>query len=636
MELARRSNIGRWLWLVPIAIAGTLALGVFVSVRLIEVEADPGNVAELDDFLTAIDAAVDDTEHPERVILTARLATAGLEARSDILAESLGEEQAGRMVDAVRSISQAAEQVATGEGDRETYEAAKAQLLAAVVDAQNDQILSRQSTIDGLIAVILALVAILGVGGLGAALGTWTSERALRRLRAEEREAQVQLAAQNEELAFAARHDALTGLLNRGGFFDHLASVLVRAREEHAQVAVILADMDRFKTLNDIRGHHAADSVLQEIARRLEGWAGDGGVAGRIGGDEFAIVVEAPSVATFEDRLGQLTSALSERISIDGITIQPGMSLGVAVFPNDGASVDDLTRHADLAMYEAKRSGGARWSFFSPALGQQANARHVVEVTLADAVEQGELLLEYQPIVSLATGELFAVEALVRWQHPEQGLIPPASFIPVAEESGSMMQLGDWVLREALRETRLWHERGWPVPVSVNLSPVQLRRADFAEYVRALVEDSGVPPQMVMLEITESSTLDDQDGAVKQLRALREYGVAIALDDFGDGKSSLTRLKSLPIDAVKVDRSLVADIGTPGHGDAIVEAAVTLCHRMKLQVIVEGVETADQLRAVHALGGLAAQGHYLYRPVAAPAVRELLASQPLVLNLGAA
>jgi diguanylate cyclase (GGDEF)-like protein/PAS domain S-box-containing protein len=434
-----------------------------------------------------------------------------------------------------------------------------------------------------------------------------------------------------ERLLHHAMHDSLTGLPNRNLFLDRLAEVLRRREQGGAGAfAVLFLDLDRFKVVNDSLGHHVGDELLVEVAGRLRAAAPAGATVARFGGDEFAVLLEGIE-GEDEARAAaeRLALAVAAPLVVGDYELFTTASVGIALeIGTGGERPDTLLRNADMAMYRAKALGASRCEVFDRAMHHAALERLETENDLRRAVERGEFLLHYQPIVSLGTGEINGVEALLRWRHPRRGLVPPSAFIPAAEETGTILPIGDWVMREGCRQLAEWRAE-FPkarIAMSVNLSAKQFSQRDLVEKVAATLRDSGLDPRHLKLEITESALLDDPGAAHDMLRQLKEFGIQIQMDDFGTGYSSLGSLHRLPIDALKVDRSFVSRMGEEGGAAALVRTIAVLAQGLGLAVIAEGVETRAQMDAVREMGCQYAQGFFISRPVDAAGIRAILAS----------
>jgi len=416
---------------------------------------------------------------------------------------------------------------------------------------------------------------------------------------------------------YMAHHDDLTGLGNRRLLADHLTGAMHKAARSRSRLAVMLLDVDRFKTINDTLGHSFGDQLLQAVAERLTSAAGPGGSVYRMGGDEFTIVLSG--IASPEEagrRADGILQAFDAPIWLEDANYHLTVSIGVALFPEHGDSADLLIKHADAAMYNAKADRNA-YSLYSTEMGDKASGRLRMENDLRRAMAERQFRLVYQPLVKVDTGTVVGVEALLRWEHPTRGIVSPTEFIAVTEENGMILELGEWVLRTACRQNRAWQEAGMPpISVSVNLSMRQFRQHDLVERVRQILQETGLDPGCLELEITESMTAD-VDYATRVLRQLKGLGVRISIDDFGTGYSSLLYLKKFPIDKLKIDRSFVMDLLDDGSDAAIVTTITSMARHMNLKVTAEGVENADQLAFLKTRRCEEAQGYFFTRPIPA-------------------
>ena len=411
-------------------------------------------------------------------------------------------------------------------------------------------------------------------------------------------------------IAHMAGHDALTGLPNRTLLRDRLEQAIAAG----GAAAVLCLDLDRFKEVNDTLGHPVGDALLRAVTGRLRACARGKDVVARLGGDEFAVVLPAPA-GTPEGAAGfagRALEALAEPFLIEGHQLLAGASVGIAVAPADGADADTLLRRADMALYRAKAEGRAAWRFFEPALDAQLQERRALEADLRRAVRERRFELHYQPLVRTPTGSVSGVEALLRWRRADGGLVPPADFIPLAEETGLIVPIGDWVLRTACAEVARWPSG--TIGVAVNLSPAQFRRGDLVGSVRAALAASGLGPGRLELEITESVLLEDDRSTLDTLRSLRALGVRIAMDDFGTGYSSLGYLRRFPFDKIKIDRSFVREMARDANCMAIVRAVVSLGATLGATITAEGVETPEQFDLLREIGCEEAQGFLFGRP----------------------
>jgi diguanylate cyclase (GGDEF)-like protein/PAS domain S-box-containing protein len=434
-----------------------------------------------------------------------------------------------------------------------------------------------------------------------------------------------------EQIEFHAYHDVLTHLPNRKLFTDRLTQSVSRARRSGKPLAVMFVDLDHFKSINDTLGHEAGDELLLEMAHRLRANVRDDDTVARLGGDEFTIILaelrqpeDAVSVAE------KLIKAVEQPLVIGGTLIEVSASIGIALFPNDGADAESLLRNADSAMYRAKEAGRNTYQLCTDDMKRRAVERLSLETRLRRAIAEGQLVVHYQPQISLTSGMAVGVEALVRWNDPERGLVHPSAFIPLAEESRLILPLGEWVLRTACTQMRTWIDTGVDVPLmSVNLSLRQFQQYDIVESVRRVLAETGLDAAALELEITETAAMQNAESTVEVLQALRDLGVSIAIDDFGTGYSSLNYLKRFPITAVKIDRAFIRDLATSDGDAAIVSAVVGIARALKLRVIAEGVETEEQLSFLRRRNCDAAQGYLFSRPVSAASLPERLIAHPL-------
>jgi diguanylate cyclase (GGDEF)-like protein/PAS domain S-box-containing protein len=419
-----------------------------------------------------------------------------------------------------------------------------------------------------------------------------------------------------EHIQFMANHDALTRLPNRTLLDDRIRQAIVTSRRKESRTAILLLDLDRFKLINDTLGHDIGDRVLEAVARRLTGTLRETETVARLGGDEFIILV--PDIESIE-RVSMLAQKIlnvvaePHRIGDHELHVTP--SIGISIFPEDGADAPTLLRGADTAMYHAKGVGRNNFQFFTSSMNYVVQERMAIENDLRRALEKGEFLLYYQPQVNCRTGAVMGMEALIRWQHPQRGLVAPDKFIPIAEETGLIVPIGEWVLREACRQAKAWHDMGHAgLRMGVNLSARQFQQPDLLQQIHQALEDSGLATSALELEITEGMLMEDPDAAAELLRKLATLGIRLAIDDFGTGYSSLAYLKRFPLHRLKIDKSFVRDISSDPNDAAIVSAVVGLADALNMEVIAEGVESVDQLRYLERNGCCEIQGYFFSRP----------------------
>lgn len=427
-----------------------------------------------------------------------------------------------------------------------------------------------------------------------------------------------------QRAAFLAYHDVLTSLPNRVLARDRLSQAVADARRHDTQVAMVFLDLDHFKNINDSLGHAAGDLLLRTVAERLTQNVREADTVSRQGGDEFLLIlkdVHGP------DHVGEIVSklidALTRPMMIEDHELVTSASAGIAMFPGDGGEFDVLMQRADTAMYRAKEEGRNTWRFYNDAMNAESLERLSIRNGLRQALEQGQFLLHYQPQVNLTSGALVGVEALLRWQHPERGLVSPARFIPVAEESGLIVPIGEWALHEACRQAAHWRAQGFgDLSMAVNLSAVQFKRGNVEQVVAEALQRSGLPPTLLELELTESVLISDPDAVQSRLLRLKELGIKLAIDDFGTGYSSLSYLKRFSVDKLKIDQSFVQDLVRRPDEVAIVRAIIQMATGLGLKTIAEGVETPEMMTQLLALGCEEAQGYHIARPMAAQAFEQ--------------
>ncbi|MDR3506103.1 MAG: EAL domain-containing protein [Acidocella sp.] len=428
---------------------------------------------------------------------------------------------------------------------------------------------------------------------------------------------------QQEQISFLARHDSLTKLPNRVLFSEALHESCEHC--ENTGIALLCLDLDNFKIVNDTLGHATGDALLVAVAERLRGCIREFDMATRLGGDEFAaiLVTDKPEEALAVAK--RIIERMARPFQFDGQIVKVGISIGVAMAPRDGKTPAKLMKNADLALYRAKEEGRGAVRFYDPEMDERVRERRSLQSALHRALAQGEFRLEYQPVIDLATRRIAGAEALIRWQHPERGLLLPSVFIPLAEDSGFIREIGEWVLHEACTTAAAWPE---PVAIAVNLSPLQFRDPKLAGSVGDALARSGLAPGRLEVEIVESVMLDTDPVVEQTLRGLRAQGVRIALDDFGTGYSSLSYLRRFPFDKIKIDRSFIHDLGQTQDASAIILAIIGLAQRMNMVVTAEGLETAEQATLLGSFGCAQAQGYLFHRPMPPEAFSRLLAQNP--------
>ncbi len=436
----------------------------------------------------------------------------------------------------------------------------------------------------------------------------------------------------NDELTSAlamiqrmATHDALTSLPNRAVFNETLVHAIGQAQRHGRSAALFFLDVDRFKNINDTLGHSVGDRVLQEVARRLTGAVRSCDLVARLGGDEFVLLVEdfreASDLADIADKI---LASLRPTVTIEGQELALSASIGICTYPADGQDAQTLVSNADIAMYRAKDQGRNRWCFYAAGLNELSQERLVLETALRYALERDEIEVFYQPKIEFGEGRVTGVEALIRWRHPQLGLVMPDRFIPLAEETGLIIPIGYWTLRRVCERMRRWEAQGTPVSVAVNLSATQFHQPELVRTLAAILEETGASAQSLELEITETMVMKDPERAVGVMQQLRAMGVRLAIDDFGTGHSSLGYLKRFPIDRLKVDRSFVRDLPHNGDDVAITRAVIALAHSLKMSVVAEGVEHQQQFDLLRAEGCDEFQGFYCRPPLEEAKLLEFL------------
>jgi diguanylate cyclase (GGDEF)-like protein len=425
---------------------------------------------------------------------------------------------------------------------------------------------------------------------------------------------------------YLAYHDTLTKLPNRQLFLDRLTQSLAHARRNDTSVAVLFIDLDGFKEINDTMGHSAGDLLLMAFAERLRSCVRESETASRFGGDEFAVILN--DIDSEQDAAvvaQRILDSLDQPLMLGNKECAVGTSIGISIYPSDGSSADSLIRHADTAMYLAKQKGGHRYLFYAPSLNRDFPRELSHVKNIRRAIDHGQLTLYFQPQLDLGTGRIVCVEALLRWMHPNQGVIGPDQFIPAAEKSGLIVPIGAYVLRRACEQGKKWQEQGLPaVRIAVNLSMRQLRHCSLLEQINGILEETSMNPALLDLEITENSALHQNQETIHLLEALKARGIQLSIDDFGIGYSSLGHLKRLPVQMLKIDRSFVINMNRDSEDVAIIRAIISMAHSLGIRVTAEGVETREQLEILRSLNCDAIQGYHFSRPVPADKVEDLL------------
>jgi diguanylate cyclase (GGDEF)-like protein len=423
-----------------------------------------------------------------------------------------------------------------------------------------------------------------------------------------------------------AQHDVLTGLPNRSLLQDRLGQAVAYAARSGYPVWVMMIDLDRFKFVNDSMGHKAGDVLLVTVAARLRSSLRDTDTVARLSGDEFVVILSEHADEPLSIEIVQrVMDSVARPVMLGAKEFFVTCSIGVAVYPSEGTAADGLIEHADIAMYRAKKLGRNNFQFYTPAMNEESLERVRIESALRNALERNEFVLYYQPQVDLASGEIVGMEALIRWNHPELGMVPPSRFIGVAEETGLIVQIGAWVMRAAAAQNKAWHDAGFGrLRVAVNLSARQFGDPALIGGIESVLADTGLDPACLEIELTESLFMSEVTPAVDLLHRMKALGVNLSIDDFGTGYSSLSYLSRFPIDVLKIDRSFVADITDDANDAAIVSSIIALAHNLKLSVIAEGVETAEQLDYLRSQGCDQMQGYYFSRALPAAEFEQLL------------
>lgn len=489
------------------------------------------------------------------------------------------------------------------------------QLRAAGVLGHNYELTGLRK--DGSTLPVMVLGSPSVIGGLPASVGTVLDISAQK--------------AAEQRIRELADYDVLTGLPNRRLLRERFEQLLAAAEREKSEIAVIFLDLDHFKRVNDSLGHSVGDELLCEVARRLDSVVRRIDTLARLGGDEFIFAMPGFHTAAAVEVARRLVEVFSRPFEVAGHELTVTPSLGISIYPHDGRDLETLLRNADTAMYRAKEMGRNAFQFYSSEMNTTTLDRLLMESNLRRALVQNEFILHYQPLVNLETGLIIGVEALIRWLHPELGLIMPDRFIHVAEETGLINPIGDWVLCEACRQAKAWCDAGLPpICMAVNVAPVQFRQAGFVEMVAGALATSGLDASRLELELTERTVMHDADINMGTLSALHRMGVELSLDDFGTGYSSLAYLKRFPVGKLKIDRSFVNDLETDPDDWAIASTIVSMGRSLRMTVLAEGVEKVEQLALLRKMGCDMAQGYYFSRPMSADGMADMLRLQPFI------
>jgi diguanylate cyclase (GGDEF)-like protein/PAS domain S-box-containing protein len=453
------------------------------------------------------------------------------------------------------------------------------------------------------------------------------------------RSVESHLLQKHQQLDHLAHHDQLTGLPNRLYLQVHLPEAIEEAKRGGTVLAVLFLDLDRFKHVNDSRGHETGDKLLKTVAQRIRSTMRAEDVVVRMGGDEFVVILKAVKGADqVSEAAGRINHALSAPMVVDGRTLVTTVSIGVALYPHDGADMGELLRHSDTAMYQAKDRGRNNFQLFSPGMDKRLKERIAIESSLRTALSSRQLDVHYQPIVDIESQRVVALEALLRWKHPNHGYVRPERFVSVAEEAGLIVPIGEFVMQRAIEDTVRWRQAGGTiVPVAINVSAVQLQRSNLAESISRLTKQHGLDPSMLQVELTESAVFERREARAREasqdtVAKLRELGVHIAIDDFGTGYSSLSYLKRWRVDTLKIDRSFVRDLVTDMSDLAIVSAIIAMARYLHIKVVAEGIEGWPQLEKLRQLGCSYAQGYLFARPAPAADCLRYLTGTPLDLT----
>jgi diguanylate cyclase (GGDEF)-like protein len=453
------------------------------------------------------------------------------------------------------------------------------------------------------------------------------------------RKAETTLLERHQHLDHLAHHDQLTGLPNRLYLAAHLPGDIEEAKHSGSVLAVLFLDLDRFKHVNDSRGHETGDKLLKTVAQRVRATVRAQDVVVRMGGDEFVVILKGvQDTAQVNETAARINQALSAPMVVDGRTLVTTVSIGVSLYPHDGADMGELLRHSDTAMYQAKDRGRNNFQLFSPGMDRRLKERIAIESSLRTALQSRQLDVHYQPIVDIESHHVVALEALLRWKHPSHGYVRPERFVSIAEEAGLIVPIGDFVLQRVVEDAVRWRQAGGKlVPIAFNVSAVQLQRSNLVENISSLTRRHGLEPSLLQVELTESAVFERRDARNREasqdvVANLRELGVRIAIDDFGIGYSSLSYLKRWRVDTIKIDRSFVRDLVTDLSDLAIVSAIIAMARHLHIEVVAEGIEGWQQLEKLRQLGCTYAQGYLFARPAPAQDCAEYLSGKPLDLT----
>ena len=429
-----------------------------------------------------------------------------------------------------------------------------------------------------------------------------------------------------EHLQRLAHFDNLTHLPNRVLYSDRVLQSILQAERTNRSVAVMFVDLDHFKDINDSAGHRTGDLLLMEVAKRLQRIIRVSDTVARMGGDEFTILL--PNVRDKEDIsivADKILNAVSEPYRIDGNEFYITASVGITVYPDDGRTVDELLKNADTAMYNAKSKGKNTFRFYSQDMLATVTTRMILLNSLHQALKRNEFVIHYQPKMDAVRDRMIGLEALIRWNHPDLGMVVPDTFIPLAEETGLIIPIGEWVIRECCLQISVWKSKHYPLlPISVNVSPVQFKRENFAEVVQQIIEETGIDPSLLELEVTETAIMQDTGFTIFTLQRFKKMGMTICIDDFGTGYSSLSQLKRFPIDTLKIDKSFIVNIAKNTDDQSIVLAIISMAHSLGLKVVAEGVETSSQLSLLCEQGCQTMQGFYFSKPLPSANIERLM------------